>query len=44
MLSEVQRETLAAVCDTVVPSIERADDPHGLWARRASDLGSFYAR
>ena len=39
MLNEVQRETLQAVCDTVVPSIERADDAHGVWARKASDLG-----
>ena len=27
MLNEAQRETLQAVCDTVVPRIERADDP-----------------
>ncbi len=39
MLNEAQRETLQAVCDTVVPSIEQADDPHGVWARKASDLG-----
>src|SRR4051794_4537078 len=39
MLNEMQRETLQAVCDTIVPSIERADDPHGVWARKASDLG-----
>ena len=39
MLNEAQRETLQAVCDTVVPSIERPDDPHGFWARKASDLG-----
>jgi choline dehydrogenase-like flavoprotein len=30
---------LRAVCDTVVPSLERPDDPHGLWARAASDVG-----
>jgi choline dehydrogenase-like flavoprotein len=30
---------LRAVCDTVVPSIARAEDPHGFWAFRASDLG-----
>jgi choline dehydrogenase-like flavoprotein len=30
---------LRAVCDTVVPSLERADDPHGLWSRSASDVG-----
>ena len=38
-LTEVQREALRAVCDTVVPRFERADDPHGLWARKATDLG-----
>jgi choline dehydrogenase-like flavoprotein len=38
-LSERQRATLTAVCDTVVPAIERDRDPDGLWGRRASDLG-----
>jgi choline dehydrogenase-like flavoprotein len=38
-LSDSQRTTLRAFCDTVVPSIARDDDPHGLWARKASDLG-----
>src|SRR4051794_1208098 len=38
MLNESQRAALEALCDTVVPSIERADDPHGHWARQASDL------
>ena len=38
-LSDAQRETLRAVCDTVVPRFERDDDPHGLWARKATDLG-----
>jgi choline dehydrogenase-like flavoprotein len=33
-----QRAVLRAFCDTIVPSIERAEDPHGFWARRASDL------
>jgi choline dehydrogenase-like flavoprotein len=36
---ESRRATLAAVCDTVVPSIPREPDPHGLWGRSASDLG-----
>jgi choline dehydrogenase-like flavoprotein len=35
-----RRETLRALCDTVVPSIERAEDPHGFWARSASDVGA----
>ena len=38
MLNESQRAALEAFCDTIVPSIERADDPDGLWARAASDL------
>ena len=37
-LGEARRETLRAFCDTVVPSIERADDPDGFWARKATDL------
>ncbi len=38
MLNETQRAALEALCDTVVPSIDRDDDPHGHWARKASDL------
>ena len=38
-LSEAEQATLAAICDTVVPSIERDRDPDGLWARKATDLG-----
>ena len=38
-LTEAQRETLRAICDTVVPRIERDDDPYGVWARSATDLG-----
>jgi choline dehydrogenase-like flavoprotein len=38
MLSEAERATLALICDTVVPSIERERDPDGFWARKASDL------
>src|SRR5205823_4402277 len=29
-----------AVCDTVVPSLPRADDPDGFWARKATDVGA----
>ena len=36
--TDAQRAVLRAFCDTIVPSIERADDPQGFWARRASDL------
>jgi choline dehydrogenase-like flavoprotein len=38
-LNETQRETLRAVCDTVVPRVEGRDDPDGHWARTASDVG-----
>lgn len=37
-LTEAQREALRAFCDTIVPSIERPDDPDGFWARKATDL------
>src|SRR3954454_17113787 len=37
-LSEAQRTALRAFCDTIVPSVERADDPDGFWARKATDL------
>ena len=39
-LSERQIATLTLLCDTVVPAIERQDDPDGFWARRASDVGA----
>jgi choline dehydrogenase-like flavoprotein len=39
VLSDSQRAVLTAVCDTVVPSLPRDRDPHGLWGRKASDLG-----
>ncbi|HEY6779492.1 MAG TPA: GMC family oxidoreductase N-terminal domain-containing protein, partial [Thermoleophilaceae bacterium] len=39
-MSEERRTVLRAVCDTVVPSVERADDPEGFWARCASDVGA----
>ena len=38
VLSEIQRDTLAKVCDTFAPSIEKDDDPTGFWGRSASDL------
>lgn len=37
-LTDPQFATLTALCDTLVPSIERADDPHDFWRRNASDL------
>ncbi len=37
-LTDAQRETLRAFCDTIVPRVERADDPDGFFARTATDL------
>ena len=36
--NDTQRDVLAAVCDTVVPSIARDPDTDGFFARKASDL------
>jgi choline dehydrogenase-like flavoprotein len=38
-MTEDRRHSLRLICDTVVPSIERAGDTDGFWARSASDLG-----
>ena len=37
-LSEARRNVLRAFCDTIVPSVERANDPDGFWGRKATDL------
>jgi choline dehydrogenase-like flavoprotein len=39
-LSNAQRATLRALCDTFVPSIQVESDPTGFWARSASDVGT----
>jgi choline dehydrogenase-like flavoprotein len=39
-MDDVQRAVLRAVCDTVVPSLQRDPDPDGFWARSASDVGT----
>ena len=39
-LTDAHRSTLRALCDTVVPSLERDPDPDGFYARRASDVGA----
>ena len=39
-MTDERREALRAFCDTIVPSIERADDPDGFWARSATDVGT----
>jgi choline dehydrogenase-like flavoprotein len=38
-LSEVQRQVLSALCDTVVPSLPQDPDPDGFFARSATDVG-----
>lgn len=38
ILSESQFETLRAICDTFVPSLQVEDDPHGFYALAASEL------
>ena len=38
-LTESRRAALRAVCDTIVPRIEREQDPDGFWARSATDVG-----
>lgn len=39
-MTEDRLAVLRVVCDTIVPSIQRADDPDGFWARSATDLGA----
>ena len=39
LLPDHRRAALRVVCDTVVPSVAHTPDPHGLWARKATDLG-----
>src|SRR4051794_7111638 len=38
-LTDTQRTTLRLFCDTIVPRIDRDPDPHGFFARTASDVG-----
>ena len=42
-MDETQREVLRAIADTVVPRLERADDPHGFWERSGSEVGAHEA-
>lgn len=37
--TETHAAALTALCDTVVPSLERDQDPDGFYARKASDIG-----
>jgi choline dehydrogenase-like flavoprotein len=39
-MNDVRRDVMRAICDTVCPSLERADDPDGFWARSGSDVGA----
>lgn len=39
-LGDLQRQTLRAFCDTVVPSLPRAGDADGFWGRSATDVGA----
>src|SRR3954467_10171280 len=38
-LTDTQRATLRLFCDTIVPSIDREPDPHGFFARTATEIG-----
>ena len=42
-MDEIQREVLRAIADTVVPRLERPDDPHGFWACSGSEVGAHEA-
>ena len=39
-MDEKRVEVLRAIADTVVPKIERDDDPDGFWARSGSEVGA----
>jgi choline dehydrogenase-like flavoprotein len=38
-LTDTQRTTLRLLCDTIVPRIDRQPDPHGFFARTATEIG-----
>ena len=38
-LTDTQRTTLRLFCDTIVPRIDRDPDPHGFFARTATEIG-----
>ena len=40
MLDENRAAVLNRVCETIVPSLARDDDPTGFWARSAADTGA----
>ena len=39
-ISDERRAGLRAICDTVVPAIQRPGDSTGFWARKATDVGA----
>jgi choline dehydrogenase-like flavoprotein len=39
-LNDAQIATLAVFCDTLVPSVQRAEDPDGYFGRKATDTGT----
>jgi choline dehydrogenase-like flavoprotein len=39
-MNEIQREVLRAIADTVVPRVERPDDPDGFWTRSGAEVGA----
>jgi choline dehydrogenase-like flavoprotein len=39
-LTDERRAVLGAVCDTVVPSLDRSNDPTGYWRTSGSDVGA----
>jgi len=39
-LSAGQKDLLREICDTFVPKLDHKPDPHGLWARTASQTGA----
>src|SRR5215211_8224072 len=39
-MNEIQRHMLRAIAETVVPAVERDDDPHGFWARSGAEVGA----
>jgi len=42
-MNETRRAVLRAIADTVVPAIERDEDPQGFWSRPGSDVGAHEA-
>ena len=42
-MNETQGAVLRAIAETVVPRVERADDPHGFWALSGAELGAHEA-